>query len=219
MDREFWLARWEEGRIGFHRGEVHPDLRTFLDVWLDESHHRILVPLCGKSVDIPFLAGRGHETVGVEIAARAVEDFHAEQRLRPFVDEDEGFQVHTSPGITIYQGDFFDFNEDIAGTFDRVWDRAALVALDEARRPAYVQKLCSLLRPGARILLNSFTYEQSMMDGPPWSVPEEEVRSLWTAVGGEVELIQKHDAIDEIHFRELGFEEWIVSTYLVRMPG
>ncbi len=217
MDREFWLARWEEGGIGFHRGEVHPDLRTFLDQWLDEAHHCVLVPLCGKSVDISFLAGRGHETAGVEIAAKAVAAFHEEQRLRPFVDEDEGFKVHTSPGITIYEGDFFDLSEDIAGTFDRVWDRAALVALSEARRPAYVAKLRELLRPGAKILLNTYLYDQSRMDGPPWSVSPDEVRALWS--DADVQVLQEHDAIDEIHFRELGFESWIVTTWLITLPG
>lgn len=217
MEREFWLDRWEEGRIGFHRGEVHPDLRTFLEQWLDEDHHRILVPLCGKSVDIPFLAGRGHDVTGVEIAPKAVAEFHAEQRLRPFVDEDDGFQVHTSPSITIYCGDFFDLDEDIAGTFDRVWDRAALVALNQARRPDYVSCLRGVLRPGARVLLNSFTYDQSKMDGPPWSVGEAEVRELWSDC--KVEVLQSHEAIDEVHFRELGFESWIVTTYLVSLPG
>lgn len=217
MDREFWLARWEEGRIGFHRGEVHPDLRTFIDRWLDEDHHCVLVPLCGKTVDIPFLAGRGHETAGVEISERAVAAFHDEQRLRPFVDEDDGFRVYTSPGITIYQGDFFELTPEIAGTFDRVWDRAALVALDSERRPAYVAHLRTLLRPGAKILLNSYCYDQSRMDGPPWSVSPDEVRALWSDC--DIEVLQERDAIDEVHFRELGFESWMVTTWLITLPG
>lgn len=217
MDREFWLSAWEDGRVGFHRGEVHPDLRAFLDDWLDEPHHRIMVPLCGKSVDIAFLAGRGHEVAGVEIADQAVAEFHAEQRLRAFVDEDGPFQVHTSPGITIFHGDFFDLNQEIAGTFDKVWDRAALVAIDAPRRPKYVKLLRSLLRPGASVLLNSFSYDQSRMEGPPWSVGSDEIRELWSDC--ELEVLQERDAIDEVHFRELGFESWIITTTLIRTPG
>ncbi|MCB9777063.1 MAG: thiopurine S-methyltransferase [Alphaproteobacteria bacterium] len=217
MDREFWLSRWEEGRIGFHQGEVHPDLRTFLDQWLDESHHRILVPLCGKSVDIPFLAGRGHEVAGVEIAPAAVVAFHDEQRLHPFVDEDGPFRVFTSPGITVFCGDFFDLDPEICGTFDRVWDRAALVALDAPRRARYVARLRELLRPGAQVLLNRFTYDQAIMDGPPWSVSDDEVETLWA--GADIQLLQRVDAIDQVHFRELGFEEWIVTTQLITLPG
>lgn len=217
MDREFWLDRWEEGRIGFHRGEVHPDLRAWLDTWLDEDHLRVLVPLCGKSVDIPFLAGRGHDVTGVEISPRAVAEFHDEQRLRPFVDEEDRFQVHTSPSITIYCGDFFDLDPDLTGTFDRVWDRAALVALNHARRADYVRRLRTLLRPGARILLNAYTYDQALMDGPPWSVPEDEVRQLWSDC--QVRVLQSHEAIDEVRFRELGFESWIVTTFLIDLPA
>lgn len=217
MDREFWLARWEEGRTGFHRGEVHPDLRAWMDRWLGEDHLRVLVPLCGKTVDIPFLAGRGHEVVGVELSPRAVREFHQEQRLHPFVDQEDGYAVHTSPGITIYCGDLFEVSTELAGTFDRVWDRAALVAMDVARRPAYVDCLRRLLRPGGRVLLNSYTYDQARMEGPPWSVARDEVEALWA--GCVVEVLQEHEAIDEVRFRELGFESWLVTTYLVTTPG
>lgn len=217
MEPEFWLARWAEGRIGFHKGEVHPDLQTWQDAWLDEPHHRILVPLCGKSVDIPFLAGRGHEVSGVEIVPRAVEDFHREQGLRATEEADGPFQVHRSPGITIWCGDFFDLTPERAGTYDRVWDRAATVALDEPRRARYVPALRRLLRPGARVLLETFTYDQQRMPGPPWSVPDDEVRRLWA--GAEVQLLRQHDAVDEVRFRELGFESWINSTWLIRLPG
>lgn len=213
MDREFWLSRWEEGRIGFHKGEVHPDLRTYLDRWLDESHLRVLVPLCGKSVDIPFLAGRGHEVTGIELSPKAVQAFHQEQRLRPFVDEEDGFSVYSTPGISIYCGDFFEFGPDTAGRFDRVWDRAALVALDAPRRARYVENLRRLLRPGGKVLLNTFFYDQSKMEGPPWSVSADEVRHLWS--GAEIEVLQEHDAVDEVRFRELGFDRWITTTWLV----
>jgi len=217
MDRAFWLARWEEGRIGFHRGEVHPDLRQFLDTWLDEPHHRVLVPLCGKTLDIPFLAGRGHEVTGVEISPQAVAELHRDQRLRAWVDEDGPFKVHSSPGITIYEGDFFDLGPELVGTFDRVWDRAALVAMSPEHRPAYVARLRTLLRPGARILLDTAAYEQDRMSGPPWSVPGEELESLYE--GCTLELLQEREAIEEVGFGALGLSSWLARTTLIRLPG
>ena len=55
MDRDFWLSTWHEGKIGFHLGTVNPQLL---------AHHQVLrgtrvfVPLCGKSLDLAWLAAR-----------------------------------------------------------------------------------------------------------------------------------------------------------------
>mgnify|MGYP000992455332 CR=1 FL=1 len=67
MDHGFWLERWRNGQIGFHNSEVNGMLLR---------HHaqlgaaaRVLVPLCGKSLDMGWLAAQGHEVVGIELSA------------------------------------------------------------------------------------------------------------------------------------------------------
>lgn len=44
---------------------------------------RVFVPLCGKSLDMIWLAQQGHEVIGVELSPVAVEDFFRENGLNP----------------------------------------------------------------------------------------------------------------------------------------
>src|SRR6185503_16503780 len=64
MHREFWINRWNENQIGFHVKGVNPLLTRF---W-PSARGRVLVPLCGKSEDLRWLAERRHEVVGVEFS-------------------------------------------------------------------------------------------------------------------------------------------------------
>ena len=62
MHPEYWIERWKEGRIGFHRAGVNPQLVEHHARALGETK-RVLVPLCGKSEDLAWLAASGHEVV------------------------------------------------------------------------------------------------------------------------------------------------------------
>ena len=80
METNIWQSAWESGRIGFHQDHVHPDLERFGAQWLGESPCQVLVPLCGKTLDLAWLVARGHTTVGVELVSQAVHELHTEQR-------------------------------------------------------------------------------------------------------------------------------------------
>lgn len=62
-----WNQRWRSGQTAFHINEVHPCLSKFLGPFLDDGisspnfSKRILVPLCGKTVDMAFLQNLGHK--------------------------------------------------------------------------------------------------------------------------------------------------------------
>ena len=174
--QEDWLGRWEEGRIGWHEPSGNAALKTH---WPDlPAGSTVLVPLCGKSVDMAWLAERELAVIGVELSLKAVEAFFAEQELACRAETRGAFTVYrarTRP-ITVYGGDFFEFR---GGTFDALFDRGALVALPPADRPRYVQRLRGLLKPQAFQLLVTLEYEQPRVDGPPFSVLPDEVRSYW----------------------------------------
>ena len=57
MEPHYWHARWREGRIGFHRLNSDPQLLAHHAV-LSESIC-VLVPLCGKTVDLDWLVADG----------------------------------------------------------------------------------------------------------------------------------------------------------------
>jgi len=83
MQPEFWLQRWQQGQIGFHRGEGMPLLERHWPALQVAPGGRVLVPLCGKSLDMHWLAAQGHRVLGVEISPLAVQQFFAEAGLRP----------------------------------------------------------------------------------------------------------------------------------------
>jgi len=61
-----------------------------------------------------------------------------------------------------------------------VYDRAALIALPPLMRERYVQKLSELLPTGSKILLITLIYDPEQMNGPPFSVSNSEVESLYS---------------------------------------
>jgi thiopurine S-methyltransferase len=127
MEPDYWLERWREGRIGFHRADVNNLLVEHCAV-LNETV-RVLVPLCGKSVDLEWLVVRGFEVVGVELSELAVQAFFDERRLAPTRREQAGFVVYEHGSLAIWVGDFFAAVSAELGFFDGVYDRAAMIAL------------------------------------------------------------------------------------------
>ena len=151
----------------------------------------MLVPLCGKSVDLWWLAERGHQVVGVELAEQAVCAFFAERGVEPnrCGGSPPVFRIEQPP-IELHCGDYFDLD---VPPCDALYDRAALVALPPELRPRYAAHTDKLLRPGADRLLITFEYEQTTVAGPPYSVAADEVLGYWP----ELERIEEHEAIDD----------------------
>ncbi len=209
-----WHRSWKEGRIGFHASDVNRDLVEFREVFLGSLPGRIFVPLCGKSVDMPWLAEQGHEVVGNELVVQAVEEFFAEHQLAPSAQSRGALQHYQAGKIEVFCGDFFDLDRDMMGAITGIWDRAALVALDSNTRKRYARKLIELSQPGTRMLLNVFEYDQSIMEGPPFAIADTEVRELFVDV--RIELLSECDRIDDVpQFKARGHSSWIVRNYLV----
>ena len=78
MDTEFWQQRWAKDEIGFHLDEVNPNLRDHFSVLGVSEGGCVLMPLCGKSQDMLWLASQGVEVIGVELSEKAVAAFFAE---------------------------------------------------------------------------------------------------------------------------------------------
>lgn len=170
---EAWLERWREGRIGWHEDAGNASLQKH---WR-ASGRTVLVPLCGKSVDLLWLAAQGNRVVGVEVSQLAVEAFFAEQQL-DFTVSDGPLQRFEALGadITILCGDFM----ELAGVrYDAHYDRGALVALSADLRPGYAAHVRSLLTDDAEQLVITLGYDQSVAKGPPFSISDDEVLGYW----------------------------------------
>ncbi len=190
MQEEYWVERWRTGQIGFHQGAPHPMLVAHHPRF--SAERRIYVPLCGKANDLLWLRERGHDVIGVELVPEAIEQLMAEQALVPAREEAIGafrwrhFPADRSRGwgrLDLLCGDALSVDQALfdviaGGAVDVVYDRAALVALHPDQRAAYIASCKRVLAPEGHILLVTFVYDQSKLEGPPWSVDEATLRSL-----------------------------------------
>ena len=191
MEHADWLERWQVGRTPFHLDQVNPWLLQFQDRLALTAGKRVLVPLCGKSLDMAHLAGLGARVTGVELAEKALLAFAREQDLEFRRDSGDSTVTLVADPFTLVAGDFFSLSDEQLGRFDAIWDRAALIALPAATRPAYARRLLSLLKPGGRLLLVNLEYDQACMEGPPFDVPLSEVEELFRAAGSFQMLAEK----------------------------
>ena len=206
-----WESRWQEGRIGFHLPEVNSYLLRYADILLTQDPESVFVPLCGKTLDLPWLAGRTKKVVGIELVQKAVQDFFKENKLTHSIQQSGKLNLFTSDTIVLFQGDFFDLNKEQTASFDAIYDRGSIVALDQPERKRYVNHLMSFLEPGGRILLITLEYDQNQMTGPPFSVPADEIERLY-ALYGELELLETSDILDE-RFRKKGLDGMLERVF------
>lgn len=204
MEAGFWHERWQANEIAFHEPEGNVGLPKLWPRLGVDPTATVFVPLCGKSVDLLWLAAQGHRVVGVELSPVAVDAFFAENQLTPTVTERDGFRVHSANGIEIWCGNLFALPDAVLAGVAAVYDRASLIAFPPEMRPRYAEKLIAATPSGTATLLLSVEYDQSRMTGPPFSVPTEEIETLFGAAC-DIELIGKQDVLTPDHrFRTRG---------------
>ncbi|XP_074998904.1 thiopurine S-methyltransferase isoform X1 [Calonectris borealis] len=220
VTEEEWLQRWEMSNIGFHKEQGHPLLRKYLDVLLNgRSGLRIFFPLCGKAVEMKWLADVGHSVVGVEVSEQALKQFFAEHSL-PYCEEPvpeiSGAKKlqSTSGNISLYCCSIYDLSSSIVGKFDGVWDRGALVAVNPCDRQRYVSLMITLMEKNSSYLLVTVSYDPNKHKGPPFYVPESEIKSLF-GNHCEIKCLQKVDDFSDKH-RQWGLDYFLEVLYILK---
>jgi thiopurine S-methyltransferase len=196
MDADFWQQRWRDGQIGFHQERVTPLLEQHWDALDLPENSKVFVPLAGKSLDMTWLAARGHRVLGVELSELAVQQFFAEHNLTPIICASKFGQHYTSGPIELILGDAFALDAAILSDCAAVHDRAALIALPPAMRQRYANELYARLPIDCRGLLITLEYPQHEKKGPPFSVGENEVRALFDR-DWHIELLERRDILAE----------------------
>ncbi|GGY13629.1 thiopurine S-methyltransferase [Rhodanobacter panaciterrae] len=179
MDPDFWHQRWREGRIGFHQDTPTPLLLEHWPALALAPGSQVFVPLAGKSLDLVWLAAQGHRVLGVELSPLAVAQFFDEHGLTPQVHDSRYGRHYRAGDIELICGDVFGLDVDALVDCAAVYDRAALIALPPPLRRRYVRELHALLPVGCRGLLITLEYPPHEKQGPPFAVPEAEVRELY----------------------------------------
>jgi len=248
-----WRKRWEIGQTGWQLDEVNPYLLRFLDEllpeappadWVNTMGPRVLVPLCGKTLDMAFLATRGCRVVGFEGVGKAIQDFAArhgqgeglEPLLLPEEIDPRQFQAHAvvvradpgacelPPPVVLVEGDFLAVGPAEAEAFvpfQAALDRGSLVAIRPSDRPRYARVLADLVAPGGRVLLVAVEHD-AFADGrlgPPFEVTEADVRALYEDKF-EVQLLLREDRLDkDAGMRARGLTRFHECAYLLTRRG
>lgn len=189
MDPDYWHGKWETDAIGFHQSRVNSRLTTFWPKVAPSTDGCVFVPLAGKSLDMLWLHERGHSVLGVELSEKAVAAFFEENGLPHERRGDDSFVeysgIGSARGITLLVGDFFALHPAQLAHVQAFYDRASLIAMNDALRARYAEHLGRILPLGSRGLLLSIDYDQSKMQGPPFAVSAETVERL---LGGHFDI-------------------------------
>jgi len=178
METNFWLERWQENEINFHKSEANPMLvNYFSKLGLDEGS-RLFLPLCGKTLDIAWLLSKGYRVAGAELSELAIEQLFAELGVEPNIAKVGDLTHYSAHNIDIFVGNIFELSREALGPVDAIYDRAALVALPEEMRKRYTSHLTELTKNVPQLLI-CFEYDQSVIDGPPFSVSAERVNQYY----------------------------------------
>jgi len=156
---QFWVKRWEAGKLPWDLGGIPPDLATFL-TRIQGSKLKVLIPGCGTGYEIRAFHEAGHDVTAIEFSAPAVS--HAHEVLGTLADR-------------IVLGNCF--KHDFSGhPFQLIYERGFLCSLPVHRWPDYVTRMASLLVPGGH-LVGLFLYGEEP-EPPPFPLTDATARDL-----------------------------------------
>ena len=220
MDSKFWQQRWQDGRIGFHKSNVNPQLTEYFSELAVPISGQVLVPLCGKSVDMVWLAHAGYDVVGVELVETAVQAFFAEQKVIPTITE---FKSATDNAIlkryqgqlagqtiTLWAADIFALSATDIGEINAVYDRAALIALPATMRTDYSAQIVKLSNHAPQLLI-TLNYDQSKKDGPPFSISQQQLQQYYDTDYKIIELENQSSTLNTASELAVTEQVWLLN--------
>jgi thiopurine S-methyltransferase len=224
-----WNKRWENTHAGrWQLAAVHPFLLKHASLfrdWHDRANKSILVPLCGKSDDLFWLAQEAglKQVIGIESSSIAITSLLTEYEYSR-VNEKIGRYTALDGKLSIFCADFFDDDVNqslLGGAVDYVWDRAALVALHWKDHERYVRKLSSLQAAPKREQNDKFdiligAYWHSQHRGPPFDVDLKYLRKVF-GFGIEVQQLDEVNAFYS-GWENGGFTDMFERLYGVQLP-
>lgn len=218
MNNEYWHQKWQTKDIGFNQSQPHKLMQSYFSSLKLKPGCPVFVPLCGQSIDMLWLAAQGYQVIGVELSQVACSAFFEENKIPVKVMESKDFSLHTSEKITIFCGDFFKLDRATLNEIDAVYDRAALIALPKDIRKSYAKHLVELITPATAMFLITTVYNQSEMQGPPFSVDESEVTELYSAHFDINQLVSKQFKAPA-HLQTKGLTQAEEQAYLLTGKG
>ena len=142
---------------------------------------QVLVPLCGKSLDMGWIIKRRLRVLGIELSAIAIEAFFDTQKVIPTRQAHRNFIRWQHKDCEIWCGDIFDLRLKDMRTIKLIYDCMALTAMPAKTREQYVAHFTRILPKTSPILL--LTTE----------TPDEQVANSVSTIDSEVHSLYQKD--------------------------
>ena len=78
---EYWERRWATNQTGWHRQNFNDLLTKHWPNINAAVNGKVLIPLCGKSLDMLWFADIGYNVTGIELAPTAIKEFFADNDM------------------------------------------------------------------------------------------------------------------------------------------
>lgn len=180
MEKQFWLKKWEDNIIGFHKESPNQLLVNFIQNLELTPNARVLIPLCGKSLDIEYLISKDYQVVGIELSEKAIIQLFQELNIIPKIKKLEKVIHYSTKNLDIFIGDIFDITIQMLGPIDAIYDRAALIALPIEMRINYTKHLVEISKNAPQLVI-TVEYNQDTVAGPPFSISTNELNDHYAS--------------------------------------
>jgi thiopurine S-methyltransferase len=144
---------WKDDNTAFHQTEINPLLTQFLPKLNLPKSSRILVPLCGKSLDMNLLADSGHHVIGIELSSIAAKDYFEALNVQPSIERIGCFTRFRYRKTEIWCGDIFDLTAKDIHRHSVLYDCTSITAFPAERRPEYIRHFHQRLSIDSQIIL------------------------------------------------------------------
>ncbi|RMH68638.1 MAG: methyltransferase domain-containing protein [Gemmatimonadetes bacterium] len=175
---KYWSKRYQEGTAGWDMKHATPVFTALiaqdkLPCKPDQNGNgcRVLIPGCGYGHDAIAFAKAGYHVTAVDFAPEPIESLA---------------RMAAEQGVTLeaLQADIFELPEMHQARYDLILEYTCYCAIDPHRRPEYVQKMVTMLKPGGTFLGLFFPLDKPLAEGgPPYGVNPHQVITEFEATG------------------------------------
>jgi len=202
---DYWEERWKNGQTGWRRtpgASYQSSMEWLKEIGFCTVNKSVLVPLCGDSPVIQFLAEAGFQVYANDWSHSACEQLRCILRAKSL-----GHKVE------LFEGDFYDHIAQIpANSIDLVWDRGAFVAVPPDTRDAYAKAIAPVVRPGGCIFLNSVYKPLELREtGPPYHVTDSDIEKRFSPLGFRACFTEPRATDEDLQHLNAG-ESWLTPV-------
>lgn len=165
-----WHQRWAEDKTAWDLNGPHPLTHELLVLALKlvprDPRLRWLIPGCGRAHDAKELLEAG------------IKDVVAKDLVPKAIEEARNIYGRLA-GLSFVCGDVTSISKSEELSFDGIFDRAMLCALNGVDRTNYVLAMTRLLKPGGVFASIAFARTANLESGPPFAITELELRQVF----------------------------------------